>query len=85
MTEKKQKLTRAEAGRLGGLATRNKHGRDHFVNIGSLGGQETWNKHNLLPVGISGYAMVRKSDRKIVAIIGLRPRTAIRRDYYDHD
>lgn len=33
-----QKRTRADAGRIGGLATSRKHGRKHFQKIGRKGG-----------------------------------------------
>jgi hypothetical protein len=34
---KQYKLSRAEAGRLGGNQTRKRHGRQHFVAIGKKG------------------------------------------------
>ena len=40
-----KKMTKAEAGRLGGLAVVEKYGRKHMAQIGALGYQATVNKH----------------------------------------
>jgi len=37
MSTTPKKLTKAEAGRLGGNTTKARHGRDHYVRIGHLG------------------------------------------------
>lgn len=37
---RKRKMTRAEAGRKGGLTTKQRHGDDHFSKIGRLGGKK---------------------------------------------
>ncbi|MEX2557984.1 MAG: hypothetical protein WEB06_20420 [Actinomycetota bacterium] len=41
MTESEQnKMSRAEAGRKGGLSTKQRYGGDHFSRIGRLGGKK---------------------------------------------
>ena len=40
-----RKLTKAEAGRLGGLRTKEKHGSEHFRRAGSLGGKALLQKY----------------------------------------
>jgi general stress protein YciG len=37
---RKRKMSRAEAGRKGGLTTKQRHGDDHFSKIGRLGGKK---------------------------------------------
>ena len=37
--------TRAEAGRLGGQATKKKYGADHYRRIGQMGGKARGKKH----------------------------------------
>lgn len=63
-------MTKAEAGRLGGIATFKKHGKKHMRKIGRDGAKVTWDRHTMKPVGQGQYAMVRKSDNIIVSIIG---------------
>lgn len=58
---------RRAAGRLGGLATVRKYGSDHMREIGKRGAAVTWQRYNLLPLGIGGYAMVDRNSRKVVA------------------
>jgi len=64
-------MNKKEAGRLGGEMTYITHGKKHMSKIGKQGAKSTWEKHTLKPVGQSQYAMVRKSDNAIVAIIGI--------------
>jgi hypothetical protein len=40
-------MTRAESGRLGGVATYQKHGRWHYVALGQAGAQATIARHGL--------------------------------------
>lgn len=61
-------MTKAEAGRLGGIATFKKHGKKHMRRIGKNGAKTTWELYSMKPIGQSQYAMVRKSDNIIVAI-----------------
>ena len=62
------KHTKKSAGKLGGLATVRKHGREHMQDIGKRGAKVTWDRHYLIPVNQSQYGMVRKADNKIIAI-----------------
>ena len=61
-------MTKAEAGRLGGLATVKKHGKEHMAAIGRIGAQTTQERYILVPAGTSQYAMVNRQTRKVVAI-----------------
>lgn len=38
--DQEQKMSRAEAGRKGGLSTKQRYGGDHFSRIGRLGGKK---------------------------------------------
>ena len=40
MMDQEQKMSRAEAGRKGGLSTKQRYGGDHFSRIGRLGGKK---------------------------------------------
>ena len=61
-------MTKAQAGRLGGIATHKKHGSTHMSTIGKRGAETTWTKYQLIPAGTSQYAMVEKSTNKVIAI-----------------
>jgi general stress protein YciG len=56
------------AGRLGGLATVAKHGKEHMRTIGRRGAATTWRRYSIMPVDTSGYALVEKATGKIRAI-----------------
>ncbi len=60
--------TKQKAGKLGGLRTVEKHGKEHMQEIGRRGAAATWRKYALMPVDSSGYAMVERSTGKIRAI-----------------
>lgn len=69
-------MTKAEAGRLGGLANAKKHGREHFRKIGSkggkthtpehmktigrLGGLAFHAKYKLKPIGVNDFAIINR-------------------------
>lgn len=57
-----------QAGSLGGRATVARHGREHMQAIGRRGAAELWRRYELVPAGTSGYALVRKSDKKVIAV-----------------
>ena len=62
-----RKLTKAEAGRLGGLRTKAKHGSEHFRRAGSLGGRALLAKY-----GPEHYRKIGKAGFLALAIrIGL--------------
>jgi hypothetical protein len=53
-----RKLTKAEAGRLGGLRTKQKHGTEHFRRAGQLGAQATLKTHgkeHMAAIGRKGF------------------------------
>ena len=54
-----RKLTKAEAGRLGGLRTKAKHGTEHFRRAGQLGAQATLQAHgreHMAAIGRKGFS-----------------------------
>ena len=61
-------MTKAQAGRLGGRATVEKHGARHMAAIGRKGAEVTWERYTLKPISTSQYAMVEKETNRIVAI-----------------
>ena len=61
-------MTKSEAGRLGGLATARKHGKEYMAAIGRRGAQTTQERYMTVPVGTSQYALVNRQTNKIVAI-----------------
>jgi hypothetical protein len=62
-----RKLTKAEAGRLGGLRTKAKHGTEHFRRAGALGGKALLAKY-----GPEHYRRIGKAGFLALAIrIGL--------------
>lgn len=62
------KKSKTEAGRLGGMATVAKHGKEHMQTIGKRGAAVTWSRYYLAPVYQSQYAMVDRQSQKIIAI-----------------
>jgi hypothetical protein len=55
----KTKLTKAEAGRLGGLATKRRHGSAHYSRAGKLGAAATLGKHgreHMAAIGRKGFS-----------------------------
>ena len=61
-------MTKAQAGRKGGLATVKKHGKNHMAAIGRRGAETTQEQYMTVPVGTSQYALVNRQMKKIVAI-----------------
>jgi hypothetical protein len=58
-----KKLTRAEAGRLGGLRTKEKHGTEHFRRAGALGAKALLAKHgpeHFRQIGKAGFLALAK-------------------------
>lgn len=62
------KMTKREAGALGGLATVAKHGRQHMAAIGRRGAETLWRRYSLLPYQLSKYALVDRESGQIKAI-----------------
>lgn len=62
-------MTKRQAGRLGGLQTAHRHGREHMQAIGRRGAAVTWERYTLKPVDIAGWAMVERGSGRIKALI----------------
>lgn len=52
------KMTKSQAGRLGGLATFRKYGSGYMSRIGKRGAKSFWKKYKILPYKTSNYAIV---------------------------
>jgi hypothetical protein len=65
-----EKHTKKTAGRLGGLATVARHGKAHMQTIGKSGAVTTWQRYELQPAGLNGWAMVDRKTGKVKATIG---------------
>ncbi len=66
--EMTRKMTKAEAGRLGGLRTVQKYGRSHMSKIGKKGADALYKKYRLVPFGVGDYALVCKCCDGITAL-----------------
>lgn len=66
-TNKNLTEVRRQAGRLGGLATVAKYGRDHMRTIGKRGAAELYRRYTLAPAGVSGWALVDRITGKVKA------------------
>lgn len=77
----KKSITVSEAGRLGGFATVQKHGAEHYRRIGARGGAATVQKHgkdHFSKAGkIGGAATVERHGRKHFEAIGRKGGAAI--------
>lgn len=60
------KLTKAQSGRLGGLATFKRYGREHMRQIGSRGARVFWSRYRLIPASTANFAIVCKKTNRIV-------------------
>lgn len=59
-------MTKAEAGRIGGQHTVERHGKDHMVEIARKGAQVFHERYYLAPVGSNDFAIVnRKTNEPI--------------------
>jgi hypothetical protein len=61
--ETPKKLTKAEAGRLGGLKTKERHGSEHFRRAGALGAKALLERHGLehyRKIGKAGFLALAK-------------------------
>lgn len=62
-------MTKSEAGRLGGLTTYRKHGKNHMQQIGRLGALKFWSLYRLSPVGLANFAIVNRQTNEIVGFM----------------
>jgi hypothetical protein len=56
---------RSKAGALGGRSTYSRHGREHMQAIGKKGALSLWQRYNLLPWNLSGWALVDKTTGEL--------------------
>ena len=63
------RMTKAQAGRLGGIATLRKYGRNYMQKIGTNGAKTTWTRYRKVAYGMTQYALVRNADDKIMRIL----------------
>ena len=61
-------MTKRDSGRLGGLATVARHGREHMQRIGRRGAAVFWQRYTLRPVDIAAFAIVARATGRPVAI-----------------
>jgi len=66
MTEK-QLQQRREAARRGGLAVFRKYGREYMSELGKKGAKAFHAKYNVMPVAISGWAIIGRKDNIITS------------------
>jgi general stress protein YciG len=57
---------RRQAGRLGGLATVARYGKEHMAAIGRKGAAAFWAKYTLFPMQLNDFAIVRRDTGEIV-------------------
>lgn len=67
-------MTKAQAGRLGGLATVKRYGKDHMQAIGRRGAKTFWRRYTLTPVSIAAFAIIRRDTGQAVALTNYYPR-----------
>ena len=63
-----RKMSKAEAGRLGGKATVAKYGNEYMTDIASRGGTKTTLLYSIMPIGVAQYAMVSRATNKVKAV-----------------
>lgn len=59
-------MSKREAGRLGGMATFAKHGREYMQEIGKRGAMKFHETYSLKPYGQYQWAIVRRADSVII-------------------
>ena len=63
------RMTKSQAGRLGGLATFKKYGKEHMSDIGTRGAETTWTRYSKSPYGLTQYALTERATGKIIRIM----------------
>jgi len=61
-------MTKSEAGKLGGLATKEKYGVEYLKEIGSRGGRAMHDKYRMVPVNQNDFAYVDRVTGEVVAL-----------------
>jgi len=67
------KKTRAEAGRLGGLATLRNHGRRHFKRLGKWGAHVMHATYRLVPIERNDFLLVHRETNEPKARLSGKP------------
>lgn len=62
-----QKMTKAQAGSLGGKRTAERHGSSYMAAIGRKGAETLHARYSLKPVGTSGWVFVDRETNAIVS------------------
>lgn len=75
-----KKMSKSEAGRLGGISTFRKYGKDHMSKIGAVGGFVMHEKYDLVPYQRSDFAIIDRITGKVVALLSGRDINKIRKD-----
>lgn len=60
------KMTKAEAGVMGGKRTAARHGREHMAAIGRRGADTFWRRYRLVPEGTNGFAIVHRTSGAVI-------------------
>ena len=67
-------MTKSEAASLGGKAVYRKYGSQYMKALGKSGQAAFKKLYKWKPAGTSGWALIRRSDESIVALVGSLPR-----------
>lgn len=67
------KKSKAEAGRLGGLATLKKFGRRYFKRLGRWGAHVMHATYRLDPVDLNDFALVHRETNEVKAYLSGKP------------
>ena len=67
-------MTKAQAGRKGGQTTARRYGRNYMSEIGKRGAIAFWKLYKLSPIGLSDFAIVKRTTGEIIGYVngGLR-------------
>lgn len=60
------KMTKAQAGRMGGLTTLKRYGKTHMSEIGKKGAIRFHKLYKLIPVNLANFAIVNRETNEIV-------------------
>lgn len=61
-------MTKQEAGKLGGLATVARHGREYMAQLGKAGAAAFWAKYTLIPCQQANWAIVDRTTGTVKAL-----------------
>lgn len=62
----KYPMTKSECGRLGGLSTKARYGREHYSSIGRKGATVFHERYTLAPYGLSNYVILDRQTGRFV-------------------